>query len=636
MVAHFVTGVICVALPPMPTTTFGAHEVPPTAKCTRVTRHANYVVAEVGIGTPLRIMNILLNLNEVVEQNAFLVHSTRVSESSTITCDESVCNDVMLVNTEGPAGPQQRVIAQFEYKNPTTLASSTSYALGLDGELTFSHGKEYFLTATHFCFHDYDDATLPSVAGLGLHMQANELCANASDVVAYGGALAKSDAIHRINAGCGNGTSDTAVALFPEEASNEAAWLGLQNSGVYQTAPDDVAARRNVVEVGTDCSQVVYPHAHSLFQLDCLSAYTACETLASIPFRRVATQQLRFAFPALGSSAPMVMWAEEDPRLYDLPRLNNEAFFTALVKLVLMVLSALVIWVRAGKVTSSHSSLFLFCMRATRCLGQDQENTKVSSVVVIEDAVIGLLAIAARFSVLAWRFTILLEDNQMRVLTMQLVAAVLSFLHWLTRNFALEHYCELPLTKLGGSTAIVDATAAVMLAFASSPLLVSAGGRFDSTARMLVALIIATITLVRVLFAASCCGLAMSFSLEDYFRNPQAPNANNMVMLPGFEEAKLSPLKNRLLSKAVQEGIYVLILVLSASMWLYQAACIGGLLADVFVTPLTFSMHRSLTGNLMPTAATVFVVTTAVGLPNLLKNAVEVAREPVIHAKKPS
>ena len=624
MLCYLVTGLVCVGVPPQPTTEFGVHTVPATSQCVRVSRHADYVVAEVGIGTPLRIMNLLVNLNAVVNGTALLVHSTRVSESSTVTCEGQICTDVMLLNLDGPASAQQRVIGMFRYANPTTLTSSSSYALGLDGELALNYDKNYFLTSTHLCWESYENAVFPTeeeAPTLLVGIESGELVANASSIAAYGGVLAESPAVQRINQGCGN-ESNTLISLFPEEAGNEAAWLGLQNSDVYQSAPEDVDARRNVVEVGTDCSPTAYPHAHSLFQLDCLSVYTSCETIASLPFRRAATHQMRFSIPPFGSGLAISVWVADDPRLHDLPKLGDNAVNTAVVKLTLMILSALVIWVRASKVTASHSGLFMFCLRASRCLGsQTEESTKVSRVVIIEDAAIGLLAIGARIAVSVWRLVSLTEDNQLRTPLIQLIACIISFVHWAVRNFVLKHECEVPLTKLGGSTAIIDATSAVMMAFASPPLLVSATGRFDSTARMLVALIVSTITVPRCLFAAACCGVILSFWFEDFLRAKKTPNANTITMLSGGAAKPTKP---------PHDPPYLIMVFVAALSWLFQAACVGVLMADLFCTPLAFSMHRSATGETLPTAIALFMTTTAVGLPALVKNAVRVAKEAVV------
>jgi len=579
-----------------------------------------------------------------------LIHSTRISESATISCDGDLCTDIALLNTAGPSSDQTRVVATFRYANPTTLTSSMSYVMGLDGELKLSYDTDYFLTGSNLCWARASASASVASGGLSTQIIDGELCSKASDIVAYGGALSTSPAVQKVASGCGV-TNDT-VVLFPEQASNEAAWLVIQNSHVYETAPEDVDKRRNVVEAGTECAKSAFPHSHSLFELDCRSIYASCETLASVPFRRAATEFLRIRIGRNGTAAGSepTIWTADDPRLHDLPRLNESAVGTAIIKLTLMLLTALVIWVRANKITASHSSLFLFCLRASRCTENlVNERKQVSLLTIAEDMTIGLIAIGARTGVAIWRFTSLVSDGQARTPVLQLVACVLSLMHWIVRNFVLEHECELPLTKLGGSTAIVDATSAVMMAYASPPLLVSAAGRFDSTARMLVALLITTISVPRLMFASACCGLLFAFTFEDLLRAPRARALNSStIFMPPASALGEGPTQGgagndagggkkrgaQLLSIHVSKPVFVVILALSLMQWMVQAVSVGTLMADIFCTPLAFSMHRVITGSTVPTAVALFFTLSLVGLPQLLNHAIRVAKAP-LHEPKP-
>tara|TARA_B100000575_G_scaffold239340_2_gene201881 strand:+ start:1869 stop:2312 length:444 start_codon:yes stop_codon:yes gene_type:complete len=147
---------------------------------------------------------------------------------------------------------------------------------------------------------------------------------------------------------------------------------------------------------------------------------------------------------------------------------------------------------------------------------------------------------------------------------------------------------------------------------------------------MLVALIVTTITVPRCLFATSCVGVLLSFSLEDA-SSRKTVTSSEMKMLPGG-----SPYKP---PKRAYDASYLIILVASAVAWLFQVACVGVLMADLFCTPLAFSMHRNASGETLPTAVALFMVVTGVGLPAVLQNAVRVTNEPVIRAtegtKKP-
>ena len=156
----------------------------------------------------------------------------------------------------------------------------------------------------------------------------------------------------------------------------------------------------------------------------------------------------------------------------------------------------------------------MHCVRASSS-GGCGTHEPVSETAVMEDALIGFVAVMARMSVSIWRVISLAGDNQLRAPLVQTVASALSLCQWVIRYFVLERQCEAPLTKLGGSTALLDATSAVLLAFAQPPLLVSSAGRFDPTARLLTALLITTMTLQRCLFAAACCGLLWAVPRRD-------------------------------------------------------------------------------------------------------------------------
>ena len=203
---------------------------------------------------------------------------------------------------------------------------------------------------------------------------------------------------------------------------------------------------------------------------------------------------------------------------------------------------------------------------------------------VVEDAAIGLVAIVARLFIASWLYAELAEDGQGIAVTSQLVAAVCSAAHWFVRFVVLERGNQSPLTKIGGSTALVDAPSAVMLAFARAPLLTSSIGRFDATARLLTCLLLTIVSLQRILFASACVG--------------------------------------HLLERAGCHAMaYRAIIMGAAAQWLVQSVCLAILIANVFATPLAFSCSRSLPGDSTPLAASFFLAATAAALPQILRSA---------------
>jgi hypothetical protein len=604
---YFVGGIVAVSSPPVPTTSFSSYVIPNTATCARVNRHANYLSLELSIGQPSVSVHALIRLDAVLESDepSLRLFSSRVAESTTVNCSDTTCTDVALLHTQGPANGQTRQILQFEYTNPTTesLTYGTATTLGLGGEFKLKRGFDYRLTATHLCWtpstplSDTELATAvhASVVDNALVVDATELSKSESL-----GSTPVANA--QINGTC----PSKQVSLFPVQASDETRWLGLSSERVYETAPDGVDERRAVVEVGTACAAVLpeYTRAYSLYQLDCLSAYTPCDVDPSIPFRRVAMDQIRL-YVSNDTTGDAYIFTEQDPRLESLPKLESSAettFWVSILKLLLMVLAAAVVWVRAAKATSSVSILFMHCIRASYC-GLIPSSSSISPVAVQEDGLIGFMAIIARLGVTLWRMsTTLLIDGQSRVVVLQIIASMVSVVLWILRYFILDRECETPLTKLGGSTALVDATTAVMLGFSEPPLFVSSVERFDPTARLLTALLISTVTVHRCLFSTACCGtLAAVISHED-----------DQISKPAFDKAFLK---------------YV---AFAFAGWLFQTVSVAVLLVDVFAVPIAHSMMRNQAGGWAELSLTVFTGMFACSLPQLLQTLRLIAEEAIL------
>jgi hypothetical protein len=607
---YFVSGVVAASAPPQPITSFGSHKVPLTATCARVSRHTSFTTIDFSFGHPSVSIRVLLRLDEVVGVNdtSLRLFSSRVAESNTVRCNNTVCTDVILLHRAGPTNGQTKHIVKFEYTNPTTesLAYGTGVILGLGGELSLRRGYDYWLTATHFCWQPAEPlSAADSEAAVHAHIVYNSMVVDAFE-------LSKSESLGATPVATAqiNGTCPTAnVSLFPVQAADETRWLGLSSERVYETAPQGVDGRRAVVEVGTACAAVLkeYEQPFSLYQLDCLSAYTPCDVSPSIPFRRVATDQMRLHIPSDGSEE-VCLFTNHDPRLESLPQLEasgNTSRWLSLLKLSLMILAAAVVWVRAAKATSSISMLVMHCLRAAYC-GLHPSSTSSSETSVLEDSVIGMIAIVARLGVTVWRMlTTLLLDDQLRVLVLQLIASVVSFALWFLRYFVLDRACETPLTKLGGTTALVDATTAVMMGFGEAPLFVSSVERFDPTARLLTALLISTVTSHRCLFSTTCCGLLVAvISSEDGTTARQA-----------FDKGFLK---------------YVCFAFFG---WLIQTCSVAVLIVDLFCVPLAHSMVRSQASTWEELALAIFLGTFACSLPQLLKTLRLIAEEPVVQSE---
>ena len=353
--------------------------------------------------------------------------------------------------------------------------------------------------------------------------------------------------------------------------------------------------RRGVVEIGTDCaaSSAEYERALSLYSIDCQSYSVPCEVSPSLPFRHAASAQVRIHVSEDGDA---LVWAVADPRLRDLPKLEdpNQALVMSIIKLLLMTLAAGVVWIRSAKATSSNARLFTFCLSSVHCAAENKDTAAVKPMAIFEDAALGAVAIGLRLAVSIWRIETLRHDGQTRVGVAQLVAAGLSATSWAMRNFLLEHRCESPLTKLGGARRLSTPRPPSSSPFPRPPMLVSSIGRFEPTARLLTALLLVMVTLQRCAFAAACCAALWGVAGHDLVMN--APRTRFSRPFNYF-------------------------LLVAAIFWILQAASISILLADCFASPLSFSVTRAVAGESRSIALAVFFGLTAASMPQLVRTA---------------
>lgn len=611
-------GLTCIHIAPEATTQLGPRAVPPEATCLRATRHTNYVTVDLAIGSPPSLLNVLLRLDAVVASNATALRlfSNRVAESVSVACDGTSCTDVVLVHPAGPDSDQVRNVVRFEYTNPVTESTTygTAVTVGLDGELTLKRDHDYYLSGTHLCWGPSAPVgSWQSEEAFPVTVQDGVLLADAA-LLAPSLVFADSPAaVAGAGGTCTGGVGD--VRLFPGAAADEATWLGLASKRAYEVSPTGVEDRRTVVEVGTACAanHTSYQRANSLYELDCLNVYSSCENHPSLPFRRAAAAQL-----VLQLGAEQLVHASSDVRLDSLPKLGETGFALglSLLKLSLMTLAAAVTWIRAAKSTSSVDRLFMHCVRMAHCPGLNPRTLDAAA--VFEDALIGLLAVGARLGVSAWRLAGLWADGQGRAAVVQIVAAGLSLGQLCVRYLMLKRECETPLTKLGGSTALVDATCAVMVGFAEPPLLVGAIGRFDPTARLLTAMLVSTMTLQRCLFATACCGLLYASASEDLKKPAAIP--------PTLFVSPSNALPKR---GSGFDAAYVPIIFLGLVAWMLQTASVAVLMVDVFCVPLAYSMTRSFACGWQEVAMAIFVATAAAGLPTLMLTLKHIAEDAV-------
>ena len=156
-IGYVAVGMACAFFPPSPRMDAGGREIPPESTCLRVSRHADYITADLGVGTPTKQISLLLRLDSVLPRNssepAMRLFAKDTVESTTVSCSiDGQCQDVVVIQMDGPTGEPVRRVAKFNYRHASvedahyTTASQLS---GVGGELALSQGMAYWITSTH-------------------------------------------------------------------------------------------------------------------------------------------------------------------------------------------------------------------------------------------------------------------------------------------------------------------------------------------------------------------------------------------------------------------------------------------------------------------------------------------------------
>ena len=464
-------------------------------------------------------------------------------ESVSWSCtSEHVCHDTaLLYDADGRARWHSM---RFEYRHPATDAASTATALGLSGELKLRAGFSYWLTPELLCW----SSSATWTGGIVAAVTADGLLVDEASAAKLGA----------IDACPGPRT------LFPTAAATEASWLSLAGNWHRDE-------RRRLVEMGMECANTSFSRDMQLYQLDC-DVFGSCRTKASLPFRRVSTRTL-----ALKASASAVSIKVAPCRLLEAAQ-DAETIGGAVLQLLLVVLAASVVYARSHSKNSGAAYLFTHCI--THCKPEEESSWA-------EALTVGVVAVAARVAVISWRFEELVADHRSRAVVFQLTASAFSLFHSLAAQ-SLSDKNVSPDTAFGGTTSLVDATSAIVVAFAAAPL-DAAGDRFDSTARLLACILLVNVSLVRVAFSAACCAWRAA--------------------------------------DCVNEMSYFRWLIFALVGWLVQAASIGVLVADLFAAPAVRSLARATPGDQAVGEACLLLALLSMAMPRLNRTARRVLTE---------
>jgi hypothetical protein len=637
-VAFAALGILCAFTAPSVNASAARHPVPfaDGVACHRVARAADHLVVELFVGRPVQLVRALVRLDRAASRpaNALRMFPVRLVESLTFSCeaDNNTCHDVMLVARKGPNEAQVEVPFSFRYTSPSfeySRYAPARYQLGLEAELFVVRGYDYYMTKSHMCAVPISDQPEKDEGGVLVSISPDgRLSANASELAKLPvDALRGSPVAKAAKRGeCGA----TAVDLWPPEAGKESSFLAISNHILYETEPEHIRLRREVVELGAQCAQTLprLARAMSLYDVDCSGEQLpSCRLQPSLPFRRSALSSIRLR---VGTDETARVWAAREEAISSLPGLSDsaDALSNAIVALVLLVLAAAVMHARKNKSSSEALHLYEHQRNKLRCPETASAAVVSQNGATLENAMFGLFAISARVVVVLWRFAPLANDGHARTCATQLAASILSMANWVQRYFMLqreeaaprdwtatllrrqkqheslivagqhkgsteapaveeEDQEEDPLLRLGGSMAVVDSSSAVLLAFSVPPLLVTGMARFDNTARLLVGVTMAITTLQRCAFAAA----ANALTLEAFY--------------------------NHRLHHCERDARMVHYAVVLFS-WLGQTVSIAITVADLVVSPLSYSVARATVGDSTWARVNLFLAVLCIGLPGTL------------------
>ena len=532
--------------------------------CLRASRTSTFVTASLPLGSPSRIVKLLVRLDRVepTKHTVLTIFAQDLLRSTSLKCDGRNCSDTALLTTHTD-GSQHVGTIQFEYGNQYQTDFQLEQSLGVEGSLSLVQGFSYHLSATHFCWKE--GALAPPTTGtvLPVHVQASALYTSAQEL--------RDTALAAPATAC-NGS----IALFPTAATSERAWLALSSDLLFESQTDQLDERRRLAEQGLACAPE--GNQKELYELDCsLDVFATCNQEPSFPFRRLSQYELSFH---LQSNATLTFEQRQSlSRLSGSTSLSESVFF-ATIRLTVLLIVAFVVYNRADR---ASSSAYFTIHSAIRIAAGADKHTTSSLFHVVTDAAIGLLAVVSRILVLVFQAQLLVDDACTDLVALEYCACVASLVHFALRHFVLETDLskEPPFSKLGSSMSLTDASVAALLSVIKTPLLAASARDFDAVARLFAAVLISLFVFHRLFFSFSACALlATTTSASKRF-----------------------------------DRSYSIVLWTAVSLWAIQIVATSFSFGRLFVVPQAYSLARVGTGSARSVEFAVWITSLTLSVP---------------------
>jgi hypothetical protein len=576
--------------------------------CVGIDRGQFGIVAQLTIGKQQRRLQMLVRTDMVVdcEKQPSIVISNRdaVLHSQSAQCtSQSTCVDMITVRQ----GKHNALMLVSYHLGVQMLDGVTSAVLGFDGEIYMCLDSKYLFDEQQMCREggSNEDETTFAVSTYHETLEFN-LEVNSRGNYNFMSTVCDVSELTLIDLPnyCTDPllVDDTCssvkdkVTIMPGHTTSPATMTAMSTNDISNS--EFSMDHLNYASAGSSCSA---ESGYGTFMALCLAAsstnsmYSCHVGGKTLPFMLFARKTLVFDFldaRANGNVSSVLISnniALETQPLKDDLNLDNEwttATWPA-IRLLIMILAAAVVYIRQEDSMEQNDRLVVSCVRLilhqTSLSIQSASNTekRVSRVIEIEDQsqILGFLAVLSRAVVVISLSNSWWKSGFVRVVLIQSVATSLSFIHWLLTH---SHYADrIKRLALGGSSAIIDVSSAILLAYSTPPIRADLD-KFNTIARLLTCALIVLTCPTRCFFSSACAGI-----------------------IYGVESR------------------------LIAVFWAIQSISVANVIVDFFAVPAAIDMMRSYTGAWTAGAFCIFGTLLSICGPRLTANAIAIANASV-------
>lgn len=586
--------------------------------CFRTMRKYHYIAAKMYIGNSAQGVSALMRLDRAincsVEEPLVLFQQRILSDSLSVKCEGSICTDTVYTQSFNAGGSNQLYGVRYRYGSQH-LSDHEAYSLGLDGELFMCLGRQYTFDADKVCWTNLQDdeglitntspppADPSSSSSLSLEMTP-EFKSSPCQLETFEGEGVSLPNYCVDQAACTvNRSSSIAIAIFPVYSYDITQLTGMSSAEMTRVLNfNHWKAHIDIASVGVECaaSKVVHAEYVDIFRTLCRSndyrLNKQCyDSEPILPFTSVARNTLVFTLPMWSDHATLAIQKNMALRSHLLEGEYDESanwnnLTWPIVRLVVITLAAAIMYVRRRETNEDKDALFVSCIQWMKRHNTSRSTPNGEEGIGREDdhhsemdhhsSILGVIAIVSRGFVVTLLTPTLWSSNYELMVVLQFACILASLIQWSVTLYLRYYYYSPSLNNmrlimgLGGSSALIDITAATLTAYSVPPIRTDQDG-FSAVARLLTSTLMMLMSTTRCFFSSACAGL----------------------------------LSNTLASFAV------------ASYWVLQAITNAFMIVQFFVIPAGYDSMRAHAGNWQLTMLAIFCTLCAIVGPKLTANA---------------